>query len=423
MNMLQTKRSQFVIRPQQPLAWLLALGVLALGVLAANRIYGWGAWVFALVYLVCGVSVWQDRIVFDGYKLRRRGLGAWLLALLGQPRELELDDIETVSSYVVKAGGGIQFHTVIRSEQLSWRISSARASYQAFLKAFCKAVNPHMLDPLSTELLLYWREPEPPFKATKSSDTSAYKIERWRRKAIRLSFDGHYEAAASYFKLAHEHSPCDAQIAYDLGRFLRRRAVAAGVASRAGEDDLLRAEAYFRMAGRLAREQKNARLLERVGEAFADFQQLEPAQKYFELATRLDPVRPRANLGLAGIALQHAQGARAVYAYHQAARGAESVGAEGLVQFASRKADYCERLLSDEEFLHAEATWEAILTQLKWARRGALGMFLLAWLLQLATFEIPLTARHFSREISATALILWLCALVASHIILALRRS
>jgi hypothetical protein len=165
------------------------------------------------------------------------------------------------------------------------------------------------------------------------------------------------------------------------------------------------------------------RLLERVGEAFADFQQLEPAQKYFEFATRLDPVRPRANLGLAGIALQHAQGVRAIYAYQQAARGAETVGAEGLAQLAARKAEYCERLLGDDEFLQAEATWEGVLTQLKWARRGALGLFLIAWLCQLATWEIPLVTRHLSRELSATALILWFCALVASHIILALRRN
>lgn len=421
--MLQTKRLHLRIRPQQPLAWLIALGLLALGVLAANRIYGWGAWVVAAAYLICAAGCWQDRIVFDGSRLQRRGMGAWLLALLGQPCELALDEIETVTSYAVKAGGGLRFHTVIRGEQICWHIHSARSSYQSFIKAVFKAVNPHVLDPLSTELLLYWRAADPPFKTTTHSETTAHQVERWRRKAIRLSFDGHYEAAASYFKLAHEHAPCDAQIAYDMGRFLRRRAMAVGVTSKLGEGDILRAETYFRMAGRLAREQQNARLLERVGEAFADLQQLEPAQKYFEFATRLDPVRPRANLGLAGIALQQAQGARAVHAYLQAACGAATVGAEGLVQLAERKAEYCERLISDHEFLDAEASWEAVLTQLKWARRSMLGVFLVTWLLQVATFEIPLAARHFSREISATALILWFCALVASHIILALRRG
>ena len=422
--MLQVRRSNFIIRPKQPLYWLAAFGLVALGVIAANQIYGWGAWVFALAYLVLGSGFLSDQIVFDGNKLRRRGLGAWFLSLLGQSCELELDEIEVISSYAVRAGReGLRFITVISGEHVNWRIASSATNYQPFIKAFFKAVSPHVLDPLSTELLLYWREAEPSFKPGSNAASSAYNIERWRRKAIRLSFDGHYEAAAGYFKIAHDSAPHDPQIAYDMGRFLRRRAVAAGVVSKQGEADLLRAETYFRMAGRLAREKKNARLLEKVGEAFYEFQQLEPAQKYFELATRLDSVRPRANVGLAGIALQHAQGARAVYAYNQAARGAEAAGVQGLVQLATRKAEYCERLMSDDEFLHAEASWEAVLTQLKWARRGALTMFLAAWLLQLATFEIASSVRGFSREISATALIIWLCALVASHIILALRRS
>ncbi len=422
--MLQTKRPHLLIRPQQPLYWLAAVGLLALGVIAANRIYGWGAWVFALAYLALGIGFLRDRIVFDGDKLRRRGIGAWLFSLLGQACELELDEIEAVASYAVRAGGGgIRFHTVISSEHLSWRITSSAPHYQDFIKSFFKAVNPHVLDILSTELLLYWREPEPTFRPVNNVVINAYNVERWRRKAIRLSFEGHYEAAASYFKIAHDSAPHDPQIAYDMGRFLRRRAVAAGVLSKQGETDLQRAETYFRMAGRLAREKQNARLLEKVGEAFCEFHQLEPAQKYFELATRIDPIRPRANLGLARIALCNAQGVRAVYAYHQAVRGAEAVGAEGVVQFALRKAEYCERLLSDDEFLHAEASWDAVLTQLKWARRGALGMFLVAWLLQLATFEATASVRHLSREISATALIIWLCTLVASHIILALRRG
>ncbi|MBS1806810.1 MAG: hypothetical protein JST84_01295 [Acidobacteria bacterium] len=422
--MLHAKRPHLVIRPKQPLSWLAALGFVALGVIAANKIYGWGAWLFALIYFLVGIAFLSDRIVFDGTTLKRRGFGAWFLSLAGQSSELGLDEIEVVSSYAVRTGrDGVRYNTVISSEHVSWHISSSEAKYQRFIKAFFKAINPHVLDPLSTELLLYWREAEPAFKSVYNETANAYNIERWRRKAIRLSFDGHYEAAASYFKIAHDSAPNDAQIAYDMGRFLRRRAIAVGVVSKQGEADLLRAETYFRMAGRLAREKKNARLLEKVGEAFYEFQQLELAQKYFELATRIDPVRPRANIGLAGIALQNAQGARAVYAYHQAACGADVIGAEGLVQLANRKAEYCERLMSDDEFLHTEASWEAVLIHLKWARRGALTMFLVAWLLQLATFELALSVRTFSREISATALIIWFCALVASHIILALRRS
>lgn len=422
--MLQTQRTHIVIRPKQPLHWLAILGFVAIGLLTANQIYGAGAWVFAAAYLVLSIGFLCDKIVFDGAQLKRCGPGAWLLAQLGKPRELSLDAVEAISSYAGKAGGeGLKFQTVILGAGLGWSIKSSEPTYQDFIKALFKAVNPQLLDPLSTELLLYWREAEPPFTPTDSATRTARHLERWRRKAIKLSLDGLHEAAASYFKIAHEQAPQDAQIAYDIGRFLRRRAIALGALSQRGEADLLRAETYFRMAGRLARAQQNARLLERVGEAFYEFHHLEAAQKYFEMAAKVDPVRPRANIGLAGIALQNAQGARAVYSYNQAVHGAVAAGAVGLSTLAARKSEYYERLMRDDAFLSAEAGWGAVLNQLKWARRAALITFLGCWMLQLTSFEFLSPLRMLSREISATALILWICTLAASQIILALRRN
>ncbi len=418
--MLQT--THIVIRPKQPLHWLALLGFVALGVLTANQIYSAGAGVFAAAYIVLGVGFLCDKIVFDGAQLKRRGPGAWLLAQLGKPQALGLDEIEAISSYAGKVGDEtLKFQTVILGVGIGWAINSNEPTYQAFIKALCKAVNPQLLDPLSTELLLYWREAEPPFTLTAAH--TARHLERWRRKAIRLSLDGLHEAAASYFKIAHEQAPQDAQIAYDIGRFLRRRAIALGALSERGEADLRRAETYFRMAGRLARAQQNARILERVGEAFYEFHQLEAAQKYFELAAKVDPVRPRANIGLAGIALQNAQGARAVYAYNQAVHGAVAAGAVGLSNLAARKSEYYKRLMSDDAFLSAEAGWGAVLNQLKWARRAALMTFLGFWMLQLTSFEFMTSVRMLSREISATALIIWICTLAASQIMLALRRG
>lgn len=422
--MLQSQRPHIVIRPKQPLHWLALLGVLAIGVLTANHLYGVGAGVFAGAYIALSLTFLCDKIVFDGTRVRRRGPGAWVLQQLGKPREVTLDEIEAISSYAGKADGErLKFQTVILGLGINWAISSNEPTYEVFIKALFRAVNPHVLDPLSTELLLYWREPDPPFTLTNTAVQAARHMERWRHKAIRLSLDGLHEAANSYFKIAHEQAPEDAQITYDLGRFLRRRALARGVTTERGAADLQRAETYLRRAGRLARLQQNARLLERVGEAFYELHQPDLAQQYFDLAAKIDPVRPRANIGLANLALQKAQGARAVHAYHQAVRGARATGAIGLAQLAARKSEYYERLMSDDAFLNAEAGWEAILTQLKWVQRGALVTFLGFWMLQLSSFELAVTIRSVSREVSATALIVWVCALAASQIILALRRS
>ena len=418
------QKTHIVIRPKQPLHWLAMLGFIAIGVLTANQIYGAGAWVFAAAYIALSVVFLCDKIVFDGTTLKRRGPGAWLLALLGKPRVLSLDDVEAISSYAGKASGeALKFQTLILSAEVGWSVNSNEPTYQPFIKALFKAVNPQMLDPLSTELLLYWRETEPLFTLTNEVARTARHLERWRRKAIKLSFDGLHEAAASYFKIAYEQAPQDPQLAYDIGRFLRRRAIAMGALSQRGEADLRRAETYFRMAGRLARAQQNARILERVGEAFYEFHHLEAAQKYFELAAQVDPVRPRANIGLAGIALQNAQGARAVYAYNQAVHGAVATGAVGLSNLAARKSEYYERLMNDDAFLSAEAGWSVVLNQLKWAQRVALLTFLGFWLLQLTSLDFLSSVRMLSREVSATALILWICTLAASQIILALRRN
>lgn len=421
--MLPTTRTHIVIRPKQPLHWLALLGFVVLGIALASRVYGAGAWIFAGAYIALSLGFLCDKIVFDGRQLKRRGPAAWLLAQLGKPRVIGLEEIEGISSYAGKAGNEtLKFQTVILSGGVNWAICSSESNYQAFIKAVFKAIHPQVLDPLSTELLLYWREAEPPFTLMAEGERTARQVERWRRKAIKLSLDGLHEAAASYFKIAQEQAPHDPQIAYDVGRFLRRRALAVGALSERGVTYLLCAETYLRRAGRLARTQKNARLLERVGEAFYEFHHLEAAQKYFELATRFEPVRPRANIGLAGIALRSAQGARAVHAYNQAFQGAVAAGAVGLSQLVTRKAEYYERLMNDEAFFSAEAGWEAVLNQLKWARRGALLAFLSGWMLQLSSFEFIATARLFSQEISATALILWICTLAASQLIMAWRR-
>lgn len=422
--MLQARTTRISIRPKQPLHLLAILGFFAIGVINAWQIYGFGASVFVVAYVVISIAFLLDKIEFDGVSVKRVGPAMQLLSWLGKTIELEMDDIETIGSYASSTvQSQFKFQTVIVGEDVRWIIKSNQKNYEPFIKALFKAVNPHILDPLSTELLLYWRADEPEFKIVKDDAISAYRIERWRRKAIALSFEGEFQTAASYFKMAHENSPLDPQIPYDIARFLRRRAMVLGAKTEQGEADLIRSETYLRMAGRLAWEKKNARILERVGESFFEFRQLEPAKKYFDLATKINPVRVRANIGLGGVALQESQGARAVYAFNQAAVGAEAAGATGLVYYAQRKAEYYERLMRDEDFLSKEAGWMVVLTQLKWARRVAFSLFLLGWMLHLSTFEIVASFREMSRELSATGLILWICTLTASQIILAYRRE
>ncbi len=422
--MFKARKNHFSVRPQQPIHWLALLGFVCIGVLAAGEVYVRSGVVLLIAFFALALVFATDRITFDGKVLKRVGFIAWLQDQIGISQTLELDEIEFLFSRNKQTiFGVIFFQTTITASEIKWKISSDQRVYQPFVKALFKNVPTVLLDSLSSELLYYWEEKDPSYKLVNDKIVNAQRIERWRRKAVRLSLDGQFEAAAKYLKIAHENAPHDPQIAYDTGRFLRRRALSYGLRTDRREADMLRAETYFRMAGRLAREQKKARLLERIGEEFYEHRQFETAQKYFDLATRIDPVRPRANLGLAGVALQSGQSARAIYAFNQVACGAEAAGAEGLSKLALRKSEYYERLTQDVEFLSDESGWEGVLKQLKIARWSVLIIFLITWMLQLNLLHFDDSMLTFMRDITATLFILWICNFTASQIILAYRRE
>lgn len=413
---MSNTRKPTSIRPQQPIYWLALLGSLLLGVFTGGRIYGRGFWFFAVSFLVVGISFLSDRLVFDGETLTRRGLGAWFGALCGMRRELTISEVETITSYPIKSrSGAARYRTMICGAGVKWTIDSCNPHYRDFIKSLLGAVSPHQLDPLSSELLAYWRVGKQP--AFQDATGTREKVERWRTVANHLSLDGNLEVASRYFRLGYEHAPTNAHLLYDMARFIRRNVILQTSGHGQCVDRAVeRAVKYLRLAGKIAEHEKDAALLERIGETFFELRFQQHARQHFEMAVQVDSLRPRANLGLAVMALQNGQAAKAVHHYGAAARGAQEAGVASLANLAERKADYYHRLLGDDEFLSAEASRQNLLTQLKWGRRAALVLFVAAWLLQVGSYQFTSVVHNFSREISATAAVMWIVTTTATHL-------
>lgn len=427
---MNRERKQITIRPQQQFAWLGLTAVLFVGALAAGNVYGRGVWMFAAVFAALLIGCVCDALVFDGRSLKRRGPQAFFVSLvLGRQRELALEEIETISTFVTstRRDGTLVYRTTISGAGMRWVISSRQSSYARFIKLLFSAVNSNVLDPRSRDLLDYWPEPEQlrTWQSAALSPALMTPPRMWRQLANNFALTGQFEIAARYFRLAYQRDSRNPQLLYELGRFLRlqsrfeltakehRRQKAGSKRWKVDVCSPRRAEACLRLAGRLARE--DAALLERIGETFFESHQDSLALRYFERALRANSHRLRASIGLAEVALRSGQAARTVYYYRTAAGVAEAQGHDSLAQLAERQADYYERLREDDRFLDAEMLRLSLLDQLKWARRGAMCAFLAAWLVHLTCYQFAPSVQQISREISATSAIIWLTTITASY--------
>jgi len=429
-------RKQITIRLQQQFSWLGLAALLLVGAMVAGSAYGRGVWLFAAVSLVIIIGFARDALIFDGQRLKRRGPGALLGALaLGRRRELAVDEIESISGSIAGARQGdspLCYRLVILGSGCQWVINSRRSDNRVFIKSLLSAVSPHKLDPCASELLAYGQDREQlrVWNSAKHSPASMTPPRLWRSLANSFALQGELAVAARYFHLAYRQGPRNAHLLYEMGRFLRLRATLEGAAAgdarrkaqgarRKGKIHSLttscsrRAEACLRLAGRLGH--TDAALLERIGETFFEFHHHRLAQRYFERALQASPNRVRANIGLAEVALRSGQAARVVHFYRTAARAAEDEGEMSLAGLAAQKADYYARLLNDEGFLNSEVSRLDLLDQLKWARRGAMFTFLIAWLVHLTCYQFAPAVQAFSREISATSAIIWVSTVTASY--------
>jgi tetratricopeptide (TPR) repeat protein len=351
-----------------------------------------------------------DRIEFDGRTIRHKGpLAALLSGLLRRPRNLAVADIETITTETVNfsfASGDtrVSYHTRINGAGFEVLIRSHRPSYLPFVKALFRAAGPHKLDPRSYEIYVYLEEGAlvKRFPLLKN-EIEVLPTSRLRGIGNALRLAGKLSQAASYFHLAYEKEPRNAELLYEMSRFLRSSA-------RSRDPRLLqRSDACLRLASRLADAEPD--LLERIGEVFFERLDYKRAADCFRRVLEIDPSRFRANVGLAEIALRDGKLAHVAHYY-----GAASASEDGaLARLARREAQYYQRLMGDDHFLEKELRRIQGINQIRWARRLSALVFLTAWMAASLAGRFSPEVQNYGWALMATSGLVWCAGTLAFH--------
>lgn len=312
-----------------------------------------------------------DRIEFDGRMIKRNGPLALILGWLGGGRQqIRVGDIEMITTETTSLsfGGGdarLRYHTRISGGGVELVIRSNRAAYVPLIRELFRTVGPHKLDPRSYELFEYFEDRRALKKAPiLRSEIAVMPAPLLRRVANSLKLNGRLSQASSYFRIAYEKEPRNAELLYEMARFFHSSA-------RTGDTRLLqRSDACLRLASRLAGEEPA--LLERLGEAFFERLDYKRAAECFRRAAALEPGRFRANVGLAELALRDGKLAHVAHFYNAASGSPDAA----LARLAEREARYYQRLMADDEFLESELRRLRVSNQVRWARRLAAMTFL-----------------------------------------------
>jgi tetratricopeptide (TPR) repeat protein len=271
-----------------------------------------------------------------------------------------------------------------------------------FIKALFAAAGPHKLDPRSFELFEYL-ETHDTIKDARvlRNEINAMSVPLLRRVANSLRLAGRLAQASSYFRIAYEKEPRNAELLYEMSRFFHSSAQT--------EDMRLiqRSDACLRLASRLAGSKPD--LLERIGEAFFERLDYKRATDCFRRALSFDPARFRANIGLAEIALRDGKLAHVAHFYNAAA-GSNDVA---LARLAKREALYYERLVGDDDFLEAELRRIRAANQIRWTRRFAALSFFGAWLAAGVVGRFAPTVEEFGWAVMSMSGLVWCLAAVA----------
>lgn len=367
-------------------------------------------------YLLSALACWAtlapviaaavfDRIEFDAQTIRHRGPLALLLSkLFRMRRDLHFSEIETITTETTSlslATGDtrLSYRTRISGAGVELVVRSHRSTYVPFIKELFRAAGPNKLDPRSFELFEYL-ESGATIKGSPvlKDEIANLPVSRLRRLANALKLAGRLAQASSYFRVAYEKEPRNAELLYEMARFFRSSAQA--------EDGKLlqRSDACLRLAARLAGQQ--AGLLERIGESFFERLDYKRAGECFRRAIALDPARFRANVGLAEIALRDGKLAHVAHFYNAAAASDD----EALARMAAREARYYERLMGDDNFLESELRRIRISNQIRWARRLAALTFFMAWMVAGLLGRFYSFLEEFGWALMATSGLLWCAA-------------
>jgi tetratricopeptide (TPR) repeat protein len=388
----------------------------------------------AAAWIAIPILILQDRIEFDGRRIRRTGLVLKLWARMTATRDrIKLSDVEHVQTNIlrtIKRGGNLlyTYRTTFYGKGKAFTIHSGGRHYRGFVEEVFSRLNSNVLDHRSIDLRDHLdnrlevkrraKAADIPSaevlegslrgslpKASGTSDSPEKALEL-HRLANELRVSGLLPQAIEAFRRAVLLMPLNARLLFDFALCLRSYA-----ASYRDHDADRKARALLRLAERRAGD--DGELLTEIGESYFQFGEWRRAGSTFRKAIERAGERFRSLIGLAELALHEGKIAHVIHNFTAARDLAETPSAR---RWASHEIDYFSRLNEDEEYMELEVSRMNLLDTLALVRGSAL---------RIAAVGIPvivigvLFEEHLIANIgwavSLISLAVWTAVIVLAH--------
>lgn len=353
--------------------------------------------ILAISWISVPVLAFQDRVTFDGRRIRRTGLLPRVWAFLTNTRDrIKVNDVEMVQTNILRMirRGGNHFYTYRTSflgKGKVFVVNSGRNSYSRFLEAVLPMLDEELLDRQTVEIRDHFIErDEARLRARAAKIPSAEILENslnhrngrsaakpsayadhdipaeralgLHRLANELRVSGLLPQAMEAFRRAVLIMPRDARLLFDYALCLRTYAGAQR--DRAAER---RALAMVRLAERRAGD--DGELLARIGEGYFQFGEWKRASAVFKKAVERAGERFRTMIGLAEIALHEGKIAHVI---HNFIAAGEIARTPSLRRWTKHEIDYFSRLNNDEEYMELEISRMNLLDTFEAVKRSSL---------------------------------------------------
>jgi len=384
----------------------------------------------------------NDKVSFDGRRIRRTGLMPALLARVTGIRDrLKISDIEQIETAIfpgIKRGRNVlyTYRTTVTGKTARFVFSSRHKGYRDVIKAVLPLVEEDILDNASIDLRDYLAEKREVGKRAReceipSSDVldssfrdihlkarienlladeekTSEKASRLRRLANELRVSGRLLQALEAFRRAAVLRPRDARLLFEFAECIR------SVAGSEGDEKLERkALAMMRLAERHAA--NDGDLLARIGESYFHSGEWQRAGVVFKRVTDALGENFRTLRGMAELSLREGKIAHVIHNFSAAERLAAT---NSLRRWTKTEVDYFSHLNDDEEYMELEISRVNLLDTLDRTQRSSVRVALVGLVVITLgiAFEDGLIA-NIGWTVSGVSLLLWIVTMLMKRML------
>ena len=400
----------------------------------------------ALSWTLIPLSLWSDRISFDGKQISRTGVfprfWSWINSSTYRLKLDEVEQVETQSLRALKRGGNVfyRYRTTITGKDLRIVLASGGEDYRLMVNKLFPLLSENLLDNRSIELRDYLSEPkETLIKAEFANIPSAEvledsinqfdnpkilrkakrkspvfdngdleKVDNLRNLANELRLSGYLLQSLEAFRRAVFLNPKDGWLLFEFARCLH---------SFAGAEKNPKLErkaiALLRLAEKRA--DNDEKLLARLGESYFQYGEWSRASKVFKKTFGIAEESFRSVRGMAEVSLREGKIAHVIHHFATANRLAET---PALRRWTQTETEYFSRLNSDDNYMDLEVSRVNLVENLERAKGTSLkiAMFGLPWIIIGLLLDQSLVV-NLGWAVSCVSLLIWVGLIMSRNIL------